>query len=85
MRVRSTLQRAAAEKALKGFQEHPDAWTRVDTVLEKAKTQQTKFFALQASTTAPQPPPTLLQSHRPCHASALTCSTALQRSFFAAV
>lgn len=43
------MQRAAAEQVLKAFQEHPDAWTRVDTVLEKAKTQQTKFFALQVN------------------------------------
>lgn len=47
------LQRGAAEQALKTFQEHPDAWTRVDAILEKAKTQQTKYFALQVST--PQP------------------------------
>jgi hypothetical protein len=39
----------AAEQALKAFQEHPEAWTRVDSILEKAKTQQTKFFALQVS------------------------------------
>lgn len=44
------LQRVAAEQALKTFQEHPDAWTRVDAILEKAKTQQTKYFALQVST-----------------------------------
>jgi uncharacterized membrane protein YdjX (TVP38/TMEM64 family) len=41
------LQRTAAEQVLKTFQENPDAWTRVDTILEKGKTQQTKFFALQ--------------------------------------
>lgn len=40
-------QRAAAEKALKAYQDHPDAWSRVDGILEQAKTQQTKFFALQ--------------------------------------
>lgn len=45
------LQRSAAEKVLKAFQENPDAWTRVDTILEKGKTQQTKFFALQVMTT----------------------------------
>lgn len=44
------VQRVAAEQALKTFQEHPDAWTRVDAILEKAKTQQTKYFALQVST-----------------------------------
>lgn len=41
------LQRDAAEKVLKAFQEHPEAWTRVDSILEKASTQQTKYFALQ--------------------------------------
>ncbi|GBF89748.1 hypothetical protein Rsub_02918 [Raphidocelis subcapitata] len=40
-------QRATAEKALKAYQDHPEAWSRVDTILEKAQTQQTKFFALQ--------------------------------------
>jgi hypothetical protein len=42
-----SVQRVAAEQALKAFQEHPEAWTRVDSILEKAKTQQTKYFALQ--------------------------------------
>jgi hypothetical protein len=42
-----SVQRVAAEQALKAFQEHPDAWTRVDSILKKAKTQQTKYFALQ--------------------------------------
>jgi hypothetical protein len=46
------LQRTAAEQVLKTFQENPDAWTRVDTILEKGKTQQTKFFALQVITVA---------------------------------
>lgn len=40
-------QRASAEKLLKAYQDHPDAWSRVDGILEKASTQQTKFFALQ--------------------------------------
>jgi hypothetical protein len=40
-------QRNHAEKALKAYQDHPDAWSRVDSILEKAQTQQTKFFALQ--------------------------------------
>lgn len=40
-------QRAAAEKVLKAYQDHPDAWARVDAILDKASTQQTKFFALQ--------------------------------------
>jgi exportin-1 len=32
---------------LQAFQEHPQAWTRVDAILETAKVQDTKFFALQ--------------------------------------
>lgn len=37
----------AAEAVLKKFQEHPDAWTRVDAILEHSKNPQTKFFGLQ--------------------------------------
>ncbi|GLC60282.1 Exportin-1 [Pleodorina starrii] len=40
-------QRAAAEKLLLEFQEHPQAWTRVDTILEASQNQPTKYFALQ--------------------------------------
>ena len=36
-----------AEAALKAFQEHPQSWTRVDAILEQAKSEQTKFYALQ--------------------------------------
>eukprot|EP00887_Chlorella_sp_A99_P002494 scaffold10.g2494.t1 len=39
--------RGAAEAVLKKVQEHPDAWTRVDAILEQSKSQQTKFFGLQ--------------------------------------
>ncbi|KAF9192787.1 Karyopherin transporter [Haplosporangium sp. Z 767] len=35
-----------AEQVLKQFQEHPDAWRRVDTVLENSKVSSTKFIAL---------------------------------------
>jgi exportin-1 len=38
-----------AEAALKAFQEHPQSWTRVDAILEQAKSEQTKFYALQVS------------------------------------
>ena len=41
------LQRVAAEAVLKKLQEHPEAWTRVDAILEHSKSQQTKFFGLQ--------------------------------------
>lgn len=37
----------AAEAVLKKVQEHPDAWTRVDAILEHSKNPQTKFFGLQ--------------------------------------
>lgn len=40
-------QRTAAEKLLLEFQEHPQAWTRVDTILEVSQNQPTKYFALQ--------------------------------------
>ena len=41
------LQRASAEAVLKELQAQPDAWTKVDTILERSTTEQTKFFALQ--------------------------------------
>eukprot|EP00798_Chlamydomonas_sp_ICE-L_P000521 gene521-1934_t len=40
-------QRAAAERLLLQFQEHPEAWSRVDGILNAASGQTTKFFALQ--------------------------------------
>lgn len=40
-------QRAAAEAILKAFQEDSQAWTKVDSILEQAKLEQTKFFGLQ--------------------------------------
>lgn len=43
------VQRSAAEKLLLQFQEHPEAWTRVDAILEQSVNQPTKYFALQAS------------------------------------
>lgn len=36
-----------ASDVLTHLKEHPDAWTRVDTILEFSSTQQTKYFALQ--------------------------------------
>lgn len=47
------LQRQAAEGVLKQFQEHPEAWTRVDAILEGSKNQQTKFFGLQVRAAHP--------------------------------
>lgn len=41
-------QRTAAESVLRKVQEQPEAWTRVDRILELSQSQQAKFFALQA-------------------------------------
>ena len=41
------MQRQASEQILQKLQEHPDAWTRVDSVLEHSQSQQAKFYALQ--------------------------------------
>lgn len=41
------MQRQASERVLQKLQEHPDAWTRVDSVLEHSQSQQAKFYALQ--------------------------------------
>lgn len=37
----------AAQEVLTTLKEHPDAWTRVDTILEFSPNQQTKFYGLQ--------------------------------------
>jgi exportin-1 len=44
---RRVPQRSAAESILRQLQEHPEAWTRVDTILEHSKFQHSKVFALQ--------------------------------------
>ncbi|TPX51840.1 hypothetical protein SeLEV6574_g00005 [Synchytrium endobioticum] len=36
-----------AQKIITEFQEHPDAWKRVDTILERSQYTQTKYIALQ--------------------------------------
>lgn len=36
-----------AQEVLTTLKEHPDAWTRVDTILEFSSNQQTKYYALQ--------------------------------------
>uniref|UniRef100_U5ELY4 Exportin-1 n=1 Tax=Corethrella appendiculata TaxID=1370023 RepID=U5ELY4_9DIPT len=36
-----------AQNILTTLKEHPDAWTRVDSILEFSQNQQTKFYALQ--------------------------------------
>jgi len=40
-------ERDQAQRILAQFQEHPDAWTRVDTIIETSQNQNTKYFALQ--------------------------------------
>lgn len=40
-------QRRIAQQVLTTLKEHPDAWTRVDTILEFSSNQQTKYYALQ--------------------------------------
>lgn len=41
------LQQRVAQEILTSFKEQPDAWTRVDTILEFSSNQQTKYYALQ--------------------------------------
>lgn len=40
-------QQRIAQEVLTALKEHNDAWTRVDTILEFSKNQQTKYYALQ--------------------------------------
>ncbi|XP_008555706.1 exportin-1 [Microplitis demolitor] len=40
-------QQKIAQEVLTTLKEHPDAWTRVDTILEYSQNQETKFYALQ--------------------------------------
>ncbi|KAJ8674237.1 hypothetical protein QAD02_005499 [Eretmocerus hayati] len=40
-------QQRVAQEVLTTLKDHPDAWTRVDTILEFSQNQQTKFYALQ--------------------------------------
>lgn len=40
-------QRIASESVLRELQKHPEAWTRVDRILELSQSQQAKFIALQ--------------------------------------
>ncbi|KAK3780651.1 hypothetical protein RRG08_028099 [Elysia crispata] len=40
-------QQRVAQEILTSLKEHPDAWTRVDTILEFSSNQQTKYYALQ--------------------------------------
>lgn len=40
-------QQRMAQEVLTTLKEHPDSWTRVDTILEYSVNQQTKYYALQ--------------------------------------
>ncbi|CAH0702443.1 unnamed protein product [Spodoptera exigua] len=40
-------QQRTAQEVLTALKEHPDAWTRVDTILEYSQNQETKYYALQ--------------------------------------
>lgn len=39
-------QRKQINAFMTSFQEHPQSWTRVDSILEKTQCEQSKFFAL---------------------------------------
>ena len=41
------LQQKQANEILNHLKEHPESWTRVDTILEFSQNQQTKYYALQ--------------------------------------
>ena len=45
--VLSHIQQRVAQEVLTTLKEHPDAWTRVDTILEFSQNLQTKYYALQ--------------------------------------
>lgn len=40
-------QQRAAQEVLNALKDHPDSWTRVDTILEFSKNNNTKYYALQ--------------------------------------
>ncbi|GAM19592.1 hypothetical protein SAMD00019534_027670, partial [Acytostelium subglobosum LB1] len=42
----SVPERETAQKVLGQFQEHPDSWTKVDSILEYSQSPETKFYAL---------------------------------------
>ena len=41
------FQQRQASEVLNVLRDHPDAWTKVDSILEYSKCQETKYFALQ--------------------------------------
>uniref|UniRef100_A0A8C1B4C4 Exportin 1 n=1 Tax=Cyprinus carpio carpio TaxID=630221 RepID=A0A8C1B4C4_CYPCA len=40
-------QQRLAQEVLTNLKDHPDAWTRVDTILEFSQNMKTKYYALQ--------------------------------------
>ena len=42
-----SIQQRLARDVLTTLKEHPQAWTRVDTILEFSSNQETKYYALQ--------------------------------------
>ena len=47
MYASSGTEQKMAEEVLTTLKEHPDAWTKVDAILEFSNNQQTKYYALQ--------------------------------------
>lgn len=41
------IQQRQASEVLNVLRDHPDAWTKVDSILEYSKCQETKYYALQ--------------------------------------
>lgn len=41
------FQQRQASEVLNVLREHPEAWTKVDSILEFSKCQETKYYALQ--------------------------------------
>ncbi len=41
------LKQRQASEVLNVLRDHPDAWTKVDSILEFSKCQETKYYALQ--------------------------------------
>lgn len=50
------MQQSEARKALEALQAHPNAWEKVDTILQHSKSQQAKFIALQVILSLPPRP-----------------------------
>jgi len=60
---RDDAQRKQINAFMTAFQEHPQAWTRVDTILEATKCDQSKFFVSPPSTVRAQNTHACKRSH----------------------